>query len=314
MTLFMILISVSKEAYSQGLGLKQILLLIPYLLPEALRFAVPGTVLFAASAVYGRMAAANEIVAIKASGISPLTVLWPTFIFAFLLSIGTVWLNDVACSWGRDGTRRVVIESVEEIAYSRLETQRSYSSKQFSINVKRVDGRKLISPIFTFGESEDSAPVTITCEDAELKSDLAAATLAIVCHNGTIDIGDAHAVFPDTMERIIPLDEASKRGVKGASDLPLYQVPHEMQAQQEAIDTCRDRMALGIRRANDHGRFPEPDREANGRMKNAICPTCGCGTIACSWSQPAAGRTDSVVSASCCLARPSASCERTRIS
>ena len=244
MTLFMILISVSKEAMSQGLGLKQVLLLIPYVLPEALRFAVPGTGLFAASAVYGRMAAANEIVAIKASGISPFCILWPTFAFAFLLSIATVWLNDVACSWGRDGTRRVVIESVEEIAYSRLQQQRAYSTKQFSINVARVEGRKLIRPTFTFAASDDSPQVTIVCEWAELKSDLAAATLAMICHNGTIDVGDVRAVFPDTMERDIPLDEASKRGVKGASDLPYCQIPTELHKSQEAIDGWQNRMAL----------------------------------------------------------------------
>ena len=141
MTLFMILVSVTKEAYSQGLGLKQILLLLPYVLPEALRFSVPGTILFATCSVYGRMSASNEIVAIKALGISPIAILIPTFVFAFLLSLVAVVLNDVACSWGRDGTRRVVIESVEEIIYSRLTQQRNYNSKQFGINVKRVEGR-----------------------------------------------------------------------------------------------------------------------------------------------------------------------------
>ncbi len=120
--------------------------------------------------------------------------------------------------------------------------QRAYSTKQFAINVKRVDGRKLVRPTFTFAASEDSPPVTITCEEAELKSDLAAATLGIVCHNGTIDVGDVRAVFPDTIERVIPLDEASKRGVKGASDLALYQVPYEMKMQQQAIDEWRDRL------------------------------------------------------------------------
>ena len=244
MTLFMILISVSKEAYSQGLGLKQVLLLIPYVLPEALRFAVPGTVLFAASAVYGRMAAANEIVAIKASGISPYVVLWPTFVFAFLLSIATVWLNDVACSWGRDGTRRVVIESVEEIAYSRLSTQRAYSTKLFSINVTRVDGRKLVRPVFTFAANEDNPAVTIVCEWAELKSDLAAGTLTIVCHNATVDRGGISGVFPDVFEQTIPLDEASKRSVKGASDLPYCQIPAELEKSEKAIDGWQDRMAL----------------------------------------------------------------------
>ena len=84
---------VVREAYSQGLGLKQILLLIPYILPDSLRFAVPGTILFATCSVYGRMASTNEVVAIKAQGISPWAIIWPTFVFAFLLSVVAVWLE-----------------------------------------------------------------------------------------------------------------------------------------------------------------------------------------------------------------------------
>src|SRR5262245_8110342 len=91
MTLFMILVGVMKEAYSQGLGLKQVALLIPYVLPEALRFAVPGTILFATCSVYGRLASANEVVAVKSMGISPMVLFWPALLLAGALSIATVW-------------------------------------------------------------------------------------------------------------------------------------------------------------------------------------------------------------------------------
>jgi len=244
MTLFMVLVGVSREALSQGLGLKQVLMLIPYILPDALRFAVPGTILFAACSVYGRMASSNEVVAIKAQGISPLTILWPTFVFAFLISLVAVWLNDVAASWGRDGTRRVVIESVEDIVYSRLQQQRSYSSRQFAINVKRVDGKKLIQPTFSFAADGDNPAVTIVCEEAELHSDLAASTLEMTCRNGTIDVGDMRGVFPDTLQRVIPLDEASKRGNRSAADISLYQIPEEVRIQQQQIDSTQQQMAI----------------------------------------------------------------------
>lgn len=247
MTLFMILVSIAREAYSQGLGLKQILLLLPYVLPEALRFSVPGTILFATCSVYGRMASTNEIVAIKAMGISPWSILWPTFVFAFLLSIGAVVLNDLACSWGRDGARRVVIESVEEIAYSRLAQQRSYSNgKTFSINVRRVDGRRLIAPTFTIAAGDDGSPMTVICEDAELKSDLEQAppVLTLACHNGRVFSDHVWFEFHDTQEWQIPLDDASRRNTRGASDLAMSQVPQEVAASHERIDQLQQKMAL----------------------------------------------------------------------
>ena len=255
MTLFMVLVGVSREALSQGLGLKQILMLIPYILPDALRFAVPGTILFAACSTYGRLAASNEVVAIKAQGISPLVILWPTFVFAALVSLVAVWLNDVAASWGREGTRKVVIESVVDIIYSRLEQQHSYSSKQFAIDVKSVERPKLVRPIFSFAADGDNPPVTIVCEWAELRSDLVAGTLTMLCHNGTIDVGDMRGVFPDTMERMISLDEASKRGNRSAADIATYQIPEELRLQREEIDATQQRLAFEAAEAMVNGDF-----------------------------------------------------------
>ena len=101
-----------------------VLRLVPYFLPEVLRVTVPVCLLLAATSLYSRMSGSNEIVAVKALGISPLPLLWPTFVIGFLLSLFTVWLNDLAGSWGRHGIQRVVVEAVEEIAYAMLQTQK----------------------------------------------------------------------------------------------------------------------------------------------------------------------------------------------
>ena len=245
MTIFMLMVGVVQEAVRQSLGLPQILMLLPYLVPEALRFAVPATILFATCSVFGRFASGNEIVAIKAQGISPMVIVWPVLIFATLVSFMAVWLNDVAVSWGRDGARRVVIQSVEQVAYSMLEQNHRYATKQFAINVRRVEGRKLIRPTITFQATEDEPGVTLVCEDAELRSDLQANTLTMVCHNGTIDVGDVRAVFHDTQEREIPLDQASKKGEGGIgpADLPLSVIPTERSAQLERNTLLEQQLA-----------------------------------------------------------------------
>ena len=41
LTLFMLVVGLVKEAQQQGLGMMQIAALVPYVLPEAMRFAVP---------------------------------------------------------------------------------------------------------------------------------------------------------------------------------------------------------------------------------------------------------------------------------
>lgn len=213
LTLMMILVGVVKEARDQGLEPRQVLQIIPYILPDALRYTVPATILFAVSSVYGRMSGSNEVVALKALGISPITILWPVMVVAVLLSLVTVYLNDIAVSWGRANVQRIVVESVEQIAYSMLRAQRTFTSPRFSIIVKRVDDKKLIQPTITFQPTGDDPAVTLTAEDAILRADPKQGMLSILCHNGTLDMsGQGRLRFQDTLEREVPLDTANPTG------------------------------------------------------------------------------------------------------
>src|SRR3954469_14129199 len=65
------------EASQQGLGPAQVLAAIPLLIPSTLPYTIPATTLFATCFVYGRLAADNEILAIKAAGVTVTAVLKP---------------------------------------------------------------------------------------------------------------------------------------------------------------------------------------------------------------------------------------------
>jgi lipopolysaccharide export system permease protein len=234
-TLFILLVLIVRQALAEGLGIKQILFLIPYILPDALRMTIPATALFAVCNVFGRMAASNEIVALKSLGVSPLVVLWPVYVLAFFLSLVSVWLNDVAVSWGRSGVRQVIVSSVKDIAYSRLRTKRNYSSKGFSINVHQVEGRRLIAPTFTYVGADDDASVTVRCEFAELDSD--GDFLTIKCFNGTVDIGGQVSYrFPDYIVREVPLEKfLNNDSVGGPSWQPLHLIHKNLALEEQNL-------------------------------------------------------------------------------
>ncbi len=238
LTLFMLVVGLVKEAQQQGLGFVQILLLVPYVLPEAMRFAVPGTMLFAVSSVFGRMSASNELTALKAAGISPMAVIWPAIGLALVVSFVSVWLNDVAVSWGRDGIRRVIVNSVEEIIYGRLRQQRSYSTPQVSINVKGVDGRRLLRPTLTFLSSESGMPATVSAAEAVLEANPEAGTLLVTFRDGTLNMGPYTASFPDTIVREVPLDAVSRKETTSTSpsEIPLAAFKKAKQSQEQLID------------------------------------------------------------------------------
>ncbi len=245
LTLLIVLVLVGAEASRQGLGVGPILRLIPYILPNALCFAVPATVLFAVCSVYGRISAANEVVALKSLGISPWQVIVPGLMLAAGLSLVAVWLNDIAFSWGHQGLQRVVMQSVEEIAYGVLRTQRTYSTDRFSISVKDVDGKRLIRPTITFAAGGDTPMVTIIAQEARLQSNLDQNTLSIFLTNGLVEAGDrVSMVFPDTFERVIPLTDASRRGLSTSpSHLPMGRVGEAVRQQKQRIQNVEETQA-----------------------------------------------------------------------
>ena len=69
MTGIVFFVLIGKEAVENGLGLVPLLRLLPYMLPQAMQFAVPGTMLLATTTIYGRMSSSNEVVAVKSLGI-----------------------------------------------------------------------------------------------------------------------------------------------------------------------------------------------------------------------------------------------------
>ena len=138
-----------KEGLAKGLPPAVMLRTMPFMLPEMLGITIPVAMLYAVSSVFGRMTGANEVVALKSLGISPMVMVWPVLVLASFLSLGTVWMYEIAATWCRPNVMRIACDSIEEIAYSMLRKNHSFSSSQFSITVKRVDDSKLILPTIT---------------------------------------------------------------------------------------------------------------------------------------------------------------------
>ena len=187
----------AKEGISQGLPPQIVLQTLPYIVPEMLRFVIPGCLLFAICSVFGRMASSNEVVALKSLGINPLTVVWPVLILAYALSVFTFWMYDVCAVWARPNLRELVSQSIDDIAYSFLRSNRSFSSREVSIVVKGVAQDRLLKPVVTIASGGEAVPVTLIAQQARLHSDAETGTLRIECQNGQLDMaGKGSLSFP----------------------------------------------------------------------------------------------------------------------
>ena len=244
MTAVVMLAVVGQEMMNQGLSLVNVLRLIPYAMPIALVFAIPGTTLFSACFVYGRMAANNEVMAVKSMGVSPMVILSPIFALSFLFSLLVVGLNDIAVSWGREGVKRVVLESVEQIVYSMLRMHRTYSRDQFSISVTRVVGKRLIGPTITIHDGDET--VVIVAKEATLTFDLEKNALRISLTDLEVETsGRLRLWWPKNHVVNIQLDQVESHvmGTKRPADIALRRIPFEVEDQLHKIERLRQTYA-----------------------------------------------------------------------
>ena len=93
LTLMLSIGSILRPIQEYGAGPAQVIHLMGYFMPITLTFILPMAALFAASLVYGRLAADNELDACRASGISLLTLVYPGFAIAIMVAIANLILS-----------------------------------------------------------------------------------------------------------------------------------------------------------------------------------------------------------------------------
>jgi lipopolysaccharide export system permease protein len=231
---------IGKEAIDKGLTVGILFRMSPYFIPQALQFAVPGTMLLATTSVYGRMSSYNEIVAIKSLGISPMAMVWPTLALATLVSFVGVIVNDIAVSWGTTGARRVLLSSLEEVVYSQLKMRRTFNVGKYNITVRDVQGHKLISPVLIVQASGNKSAFTVSAEEAEL--DLLPDEGKIVARFHKFEVeGPIVITDPDTFPYEMPIEDFAGWTPKSRSpsEYALAEIRPAIQEQSEKLERVR---------------------------------------------------------------------------
>ncbi len=82
------------DLMTQGIGMRAFLRVIVLGVPSVLPFAIPVSLLTASLLLFGRLSADGEITALKACGVSLWSLLSPLLLFALLMTLCCVWLNN----------------------------------------------------------------------------------------------------------------------------------------------------------------------------------------------------------------------------
>jgi lipopolysaccharide export system permease protein len=176
LTGIILLAGVISEAMKNGFGPMQILACIPLLLPSLLPYTVPTTTLFATCIVYGRLAADNEITALKSAGVHIIHVVWPALFLGLVTSAVTMFCYLDLIPYTGYVLRTQIVGEVEELLYALLRKDGCIRKQNLNweIHVQNVDGRRLQDTIFQRKSPDGNGFDTVArAREAELRVDLA---------------------------------------------------------------------------------------------------------------------------------------------
>lgn len=93
-----------------GLTTAQAAMLAPYLLPHVLTYSVPLSTMIAATILFGKLSAENEILAAQAGGAPLRAVALPVLLVSLVLCGLCLWCNQAGISWGYSTIRDEVVK------------------------------------------------------------------------------------------------------------------------------------------------------------------------------------------------------------
>lgn len=246
MTIMMIMVFLIQEALREKLTPQTIIELVPYTVPTALCFSIPGTILFSVCVVYARLAANREWLAVRAMGIPPSRLILPGLLLAFCLSLTTVYLNDVSATWGRRGIYRVVLNSASQTIYSVLRTHGSFQKGKVSIIVDGVQGDRLINPLIEQQGESPADRTSIHAVSARISVDSDRSALVFHLRGGRLEAGDEIRAVLDSDDIPIPLQHVTKKSSTetSPSNFSLRELPIERISQTLRTESLRREMAI----------------------------------------------------------------------
>jgi len=207
LTIMLMFVGVVGEAAKSGLGPRQIVDILPYIVPSLLPFTIPATLLLTVCVVYGRMSSDNEITATKAAGINVMTLIWPSFVLGAIFSAGTLVLTDQFIPWSRGNIERIVLMAMEDIFLDVLTTRNQVNNVEqgVSIAVLRVEGRRLISPTIRYTPKDGRRTITIQAAEAVIRFDIPRKQVLLELMHGTVSTpGGVSAVF-EREQQVFPM-------------------------------------------------------------------------------------------------------------
>ncbi|MFO8013716.1 MAG: LptF/LptG family permease [Phycisphaerae bacterium] len=139
-----------------GLGPLNSLLYMVLVMPRAAYLALPLSAALAGSLVYGRLAAENELMACRASGVPRWSLFWPTIVLAIVAGLVTLVLGAWPLPASKYAAKRLARADAKGLLMSKLSSTGKFrlDEANLQLTVDRVAGDMLYGPTAKHTDAE----------------------------------------------------------------------------------------------------------------------------------------------------------------
>ena len=207
------LISLTELVVTRGVPLADVSRMILYLIPSFLIYTIPMAFLLAVLLTFGRLSADNEIVVIKASGISLFQVMPPVVFCALVAAVLAFGVSTFGAPWGNSAFRALSLQVLTQNITSTIR------EKTFWDDIPGVvmytdhydEKSKLLKGVVIHDGRNQSLPMTIFAREGVISGTAESAAVQLLLQKGSI-----HMAGDDGLYRLVDFGEYSMTvGEKG---------------------------------------------------------------------------------------------------
>lgn len=181
---------------TKGVGFFSLFKVILYLMPSFLVLTLPIACLIASISAFGRLSFDNELIVLRAAGISLWRLAAPVFVFSFLAFVLTVFLSQWGQPWSNVDVKKIALSLIEDQLTLAL-TSGVFNEPlpNMMIYVPDANEDKEHPGVFISDQRDPSKPFIIVAQSYQVLNEPSRKKLGIRLFHGSI-----HQIPPDLEE------------------------------------------------------------------------------------------------------------------
>ena len=200
------LIKLTELVVSRGVPFADVSKMILYLIPSFLTYTIPMAFLLAVLLAFGRLSADNEIIVIKASGISLFQVMPPVLFCALVAALFAFGVSSIGAPWGNSAFRELSLQVLTKNIAATIR------EKTFWDDIPGVvmytdhyeEKNKQLTGVVIHDGRNQLRPMTIFARDGVISGASGSNALLLSLQNGSI-----HMAGKDGLYRLVYFGEYS---------------------------------------------------------------------------------------------------------